>query len=1424
MAQHYRRQITVQETAGLARHRWPVVITLDEITPDVNAVNWRSISLTDTGGQAVPFQVDRFRRTGYSPDDEITFQVNIDANERKTFLLAYDSFGPEVLATTDTDLSVSRDGDRLIIENRYFLWELTDGEDAEVRVKTDNGPGPSWGARTMTLAQRPQCGRQHRPRTRLAGCEVETAGPVRAIVDLHYDDVHFDGNNDVLRRLIVYSDWPFVEKVSTSVLGEDHILMATLAGKLGPRALADMTYCGADRSYVINDPRRVPVVAMPVRSTLLGPPRRGGLAAPGNLGQIEGFTWGAVWSPETLLGKAEIARAEDVTDFICQWEPLADPPLDRVLADFGFACGQRRTFQHFQVFLDLHQTPDAHAHLNRLTQSIARPLDVTVGIEALCDSDSPLAIAPSEIICDLTGGSGEFDVALPFGKTPGSLVLDVTGALVGHLDLPDTTGPFSPGDRCRIGMTDQDAIPAGVIAGTVELTINDQHALSVPVTLIKSEHPPHGDVLYGPVLPTGLDAIRFTIHASAETWLDRVEIAWQRDGEDRFTDEYIFGPKQTEAEATFEIPPQRPGCDIRCTVSISDIHGRIGGLALPLHVLDATLDCTPVTYAGEELPVSFRIGNPSAEMLAAEVRLLLDDEEVAHQSIAAALGHEQIVRGAASAGAAGTRTVQAFVEVDGRLAVLSRQVNVVDRPDLPYEDFAALLARPDKRTLHGNLVRYWGGQPCSEYELTEPETLGFTHPWYFDGTCNGSGPDRDREFWREEFVAYGLIRDNDTGELTVYPPVAHVHWQPGQMDCHYHLDGLTVRETKFISNHDVFADVIHLENTTGRTKRFSLLFKGRGQGMSEGVYDAQREAVVVEDHAYAYTDLTKVFYASRPFDIAVFETSEAAADKRIRTGDLFCCGDRQCANPAWYVFGFDLELAPGETTEIVLGLAIGRDLDADYHKLRSVVASPDAHLEAVRWKWSHWLNYEVPRFDCSDPTWRQLYYYLFFCYRANLFDIGDGFLQVPYVAPAAAGSFHAPFAQDSAMHVWIGRWLADPTYYAYGNLTNWALAQEPCGFLPESFGQSSLSPWMGDRLRLQPAALLDLYKHTGDAALVRHLLPVYAKYESWLACEIEHSPYWTIYYDNVPGWAQRQDQARAGEPWTADSIDYYERMVALAEIAGDKAQHTRFTDKLALCRKRLAAADPDNGAAPGSRADLEAAARGLYDNGAAVPEGRLNGLLTFLADPDPFPVDAPMSQEPQARLRARAFWDLCPSVPDGVFAAEGLFRAGYGRPALNILTRLIRACFLDAQPIAPQYWNEKAQPRGSVENAGGGIINDCLLGRVVGLRPDVQAETLTIEPYLPDHLADVEATIPLPNGWTCVAHHADRSDGLALTTTVKDAALKTVKLRYRIPAGLTLAAATVDGQDASATERDGVVTFAVTGKATFEAAVRFVKA
>jgi|GEM_PF-6674044 len=1455
MSQFHRRQIVLEETAGVERVRWPIVIRLAQIAKDIAAVNWTSLRLTDSAGQPLAVQVDRLSgHDGYDADDEIAFQVDLQPNEQRDVYVVYDEPASETLTTIESDLAVRHDNGRVIVENSRFLWELTDGEPAEVRIKTADGPSESWTARTYTQAGGGSATapwdehfQGRRRLVRVADCQVVAVGPVRAVIDLHYDDVHFESNNDVRRRLIVYSDSPLIEKVSTSVLGENTILLATLVGKLGELTLAEGTVCGLGRSLAITYPRSVAARPDRPRDHELGFYKSPWPAPRDLLGRIDGVTWGAVWNSDSKLGKGEIACADDVADFVFSWEQgafhpggspayhAAHPATDRVLADFEFLCTANRTFRHYAVMLDLSADGDAGALMDRLTKAIANPISVTVDVEELCDDTSALIVAPSQIICDLSAGAHEFDVALPPDKAPDSMALSATGELDGLLELPDLTGPLVPGERCLINVHDPDAVPAGVHTGTVELTVNNQRTLSVPVTLLKADRPPHGEIRYGPVLPTALDAIRIDVRAHADTWLTHVALDWWCDGQ-RFTQTHTVPPHQSEAEASFEIPPQRPGEDVRYTITVGDVHGKTAGLHQTLTIVDAVLDCPPQVYADDDLTVAAELTNTWAGPMTAHIRLVIDEQEIASETVTIEPGQTGRVTGRRPAGAAGKRDVHALIELDGRLAVLMRAVTVVDRPDLPHEDFVSLLARPDKRTLHGNLVRYWGGQMCPEYALTEPETLGLTHPWFYDGTCYGSDADHNWEFWRNEAVAHGIIRDRDTGELAIYPPVDRVDWQPGRMDCHYAIDGLAIRETKFINSADAVGDVIRLENTTDQTRRLTLLFKGKGRGMSEAGYDPQRRAVVIDEHAYAYTGLKKILTASQPMDCWALETDEAAIDARIRSGEIGQSGqtgEMLYGNPVWYVFGFDIELAPGESTELVLALAFDRDLDEGCHKLYDLIASPQRHLEAVRFQWNYWFNYDVPRFDCSDPAWRELYYYLYFCYRANLLDVGEGFHAAPCVAPTAITNVHTQSGWDCAFGVWIGQWLADPQVYTYGNLTNWALVQEPCGFLPEYFGKASHATWAGGSMSLLAESLYDLHKHTGDADLVKQSFETFAGFEAWQACEIDFSPYWTFYHNNVPDWRDRKALAEKGEPWTAETLDYYRRLASLAEVAGDEDRRDHFDRKATLCERRLREAydaDPTGGIAPGIAADRMPTNHGmhLYENHTLVPPEPIERFLDVLTDPRQMWTTLPMPQQSLAHPRPGDIRDVGTSVTVDYFITEGLFRAGIDAPAMEIVTRLIEASFMDADgrrvPIAPEYWDQRAEPWGSIEYAWNGLINNFLLARICGLLPDVPSDTLTIQPHVPEHLDSVSAVIPLAGGWTHVAHRIDRDHKTTITTAVKDAALKTVELRYKIPSGCKLSSAKLDGKKLDVTPDGAFVVMTVEGKKTFNVEVRFEKA
>jgi len=96
------------------------------------------------------------------------------------------------------------------------------------------------------------------------------------------------------------------------------------------------------------------------------------------------------------------------------------------------------------------------------------------------------------------------------------------------------------------------------------------------------------------------------------------------------------------------------------------------------------------------------------------------------------------------------------------------------------------------------------------------------------------------------------------------------------------------------------------------------------------------------------------------------------------------------------------------------------------------------------------------------------------------------------------------------------------------------------------------------------------------------------------------------------------------------------------------------------------------------------------------------------------------------------------------------------------------------RPTAPEYWNEYAEPWGCIEYTWNGLLNNLLIERVAGIRPNKPGGLLVVEPNLPKGIDFLEIAYPVDGAWTCVAHHRDEHSFL---TKVKGA---TEKVEYHL--------------------------------------------
>ena len=157
------------------------------------------------------------------------------------------------------------------------------------------------------------------------------------------------------------------------------------------------------------------------------------------------------------------------------------------------------------------------------------------------------------------------------------------------------------------------------------------------------------------------------------------------------------------------------------------------------------------------------------------------------------------------------------------ILVSCSDIQADEKPD--FSDYCERLEHEIQGRKHGfmagNLSYYIGGFHAS-WNQVEDETIGLTHPFFHDLRSRGTGILESQirgtehtgigndfsgwEFYKDTRVLYGsVILD---GEVVKHPKPTSMVWRPDKMLCVYELDGVTIREEKFIAANDVVVSVI----------------------------------------------------------------------------------------------------------------------------------------------------------------------------------------------------------------------------------------------------------------------------------------------------------------------------------------------------------------------------------------------------------------------------------------------------------------------------------------------------------------------------------------------------------------------------------------------------------------------------------------
>jgi len=504
------------------------------------------------------------------------------------------------------------------------------------------------------------------------------------------------------------------------------------------------------------------------------------------------------------------------------------------------------------------------------------------------------------------------------------------------------------------------------------------------------------------------------------------------------------------------------------------------------------------------------------------------------------------------------------------LTLLLFVTGILSQETPPYTDYCEILARDINGKKHGflagNLLYYVGGQTNGEWDITEQETLGFSHGFFRDGRSRGLGMatvyvGTGHDFWSWEFyrktkLAYCtkvLYKNSDLGK----PTLTEMIWQPDQMICTYKASGITITEHKFISKNDVLISIIT------STDAVILEFEGHSfvntdyipnyDGDPRVPFSRKRTATARFDTTNntihiveGGTAMAKPLIGSPAVEAPMMYDGMSAvlsSTKNIqnRTSIRRNLEGRQ-------VYKFKISTGGGG---VAIAFAMGDEYEETIARINSDLSDPNAALQVKTEYMNNLLNNQIPYFRCSDSDAVQTYYYLWALYFMYMIDVKNGYEQYPHTQ-TAVNNFLGLWGFDDYAYIPMGSWTVDKDSFGFGNALAWKAMlpyKNNHNNLPENFGTTWYSPIYTSVVGHVESAW-KLFEQSGD---MEYLNEIYSFYHDlfWSGIDtqwgiglnaLEALKKMAMALENnsdVSHWQSMIDERRPGWESSWDGINFY---------------------------------------------------------------------------------------------------------------------------------------------------------------------------------------------------------------------------------------------------------------------------------------------
>ncbi|MEJ6621491.1 MAG: hypothetical protein QNL93_06065 [Opitutae bacterium] len=413
--------------------------------------------------------------------------------------------------------------------------------------------------------------------------------------------------------------------------------------------------------------------------------------------------------------------------------------------------------------------------------------------------------------------------------------------------------------------------------------------------------------------------------------------------------------------------------------------------------------------------------------------------------------------------------------------------------------------------LAGNLAYYVGGFHAS-WEPIEDETIGLTHPFYHDlrsrgvgilksqlpGSENtGDGNDyRGWEFYKDTRVLYGSVIIGDKTHKN--PTPTRMSWRPDKMICEYEIDGVTIREEKFIGADDAAASIMTASQPVIlRFEGHSFYVRHSVSSSASARYDATTNSIMIREGG----TVRSLPDPDRPERIGpcVYQGMTTALSS---SADFSKSLKLNKDHRGVWEYSFEI---PCNIEGVTVSWSMHDDQKKARDKARETILEAPKILSAKTTRMNSILSQQIPQFRCSDPKFEEIYYYLWSLYLMYYIDVQKGW-EMENHTQSAVNNFLGIHRYDACFQIKVGAWTRDKDLYAYGNVLTWKHLVENNRFRETPNGLIMLSDnkgigWhsgaYGGELSEHVLGAWQIYQHTGDLDFLRKCYIGYFKKVFW---------------------------------------------------------------------------------------------------------------------------------------------------------------------------------------------------------------------------------------------------------------------------------------------------------------------------------------